>query len=163
MLENLAVSRDLIELGSGTLAPPSGNQGCSVTLILPNAVTRQIAVLVLDDNVDTLQLFDRYLATTRFRPICISDPAKALAAATERHPKAIVLDVMLPGIDGWELLGRFREHPQTQDTPVAVCTILPQEKLALALGAAAFLQKPFTREALLSLLTALTSPANGRG
>jgi len=62
------------------------------------------------------------------------------------------LDVMLPGIDGWELLGQLREHPQTSCIPVVVCTILPQEPLALALGAAAFLRKPVSREALLSAL-----------
>ncbi|MBI2939336.1 MAG: response regulator [Chloroflexi bacterium] len=79
-------------------------------------------------------------------------PEEALGQAEEVAFAAIVLDVMLPGIDGWELLGRFREHPRTQNVPVVVCTILPQEQLALTLGAAAFIRKPVTRQALLSAL-----------
>jgi CheY-like chemotaxis protein len=59
---------------------------------------------------------------------------------------------MLPGIDGWELLGRLREHPQIGTAPIIVCTILPQEEFALTLGAAEFLRKPVSREALLSAL-----------
>ena len=66
-----------------------------------------------------------------------------------------MLDVMLPGIDGWELLGRLREHPRTRNVPVVISTILPQEQLALALGAAAFLRKPINRETLLSSLDRL--------
>jgi CheY-like chemotaxis protein len=59
---------------------------------------------------------------------------------------------MLPGLDDWEMLGRLREHPQTHGVPVIICTILPQEQLALALGAAAFLRKPVRREQLLAKL-----------
>ena len=63
---------------------------------------------------------------------------------------------MLPDIDGWDMLGRLRAHPKTSDKPVVVCTIMPQEQLALALGAAAFLQKPVSRETLLAELDRLT-------
>jgi CheY-like chemotaxis protein len=62
------------------------------------------------------------------------------------------MDVMLPGIDGWELLGRLREHPHMRAVPIIVCTILPQERMALALGAAAFIRKPASRETLLTAL-----------
>jgi CheY-like chemotaxis protein len=75
-----------------------------------------------------------------------------VALAEEITPRAIVLDVMLPGIDGWELVGRLREHPRTRDVPIVICTILPQEQLAMALGAAAFLRKPVAREVLLEVL-----------
>ena len=157
MVETLTVSRDLIELGEGTLTTAPKGEGCSVTLRLPNATTRQIPILIIDDNADTIQLYHRCLAPSRFHPTSETRPQEALRTATRIHPKAIILDVMLPDIDGWELLGRFREHPDTRDIPVVICTILPQEKLALALGAAAFLPKPFTQESLLKLLSTLTS------
>jgi CheY-like chemotaxis protein len=80
------------------------------------------------------------------------DPEQALLLAEAESPEIIVLDVMLPDTDGWELLGRLRAHPLTRQTPVIVCTILPQEQLALALGAAAFLSKPISRPALLAAL-----------
>jgi CheY-like chemotaxis protein len=59
---------------------------------------------------------------------------------------------MLPGVDGWEILGRLREHPTTSSVPVIISTILLQEDLALSLGAAGFLRKPFTQTALLAAL-----------
>ena len=59
---------------------------------------------------------------------------------------------MLPEIDGWELLGRLREHPRTGKTPIIVCSILPQEDLALALGAATLIRKPVSQSAFLLAL-----------
>jgi CheY-like chemotaxis protein len=56
---------------------------------------------------------------------------------------------MMPEIDGWELLGKFRHHPQTGQIPIIVCTILSQKELALSLGASGFIHKPVTRQNLL--------------
>ncbi len=72
--------------------------------------------------------------------------------AEEFAPRIILLDVMMPGVHDWEPLGRLREHPATRSVPIIVCTILPQEQLALALGAAGFVRKPVSREALLAAL-----------
>jgi len=71
------------------------------------------------------------------------------------------VDVMMPGVDGWELLGRLRQHPLTGHIPIVVCTVLTQEELALSLGASDFLPKPVARQAFLEaldrqLLTAAT-------
>lgn len=156
----LAMSRQLVELGGGALCVPAALETCEVTFRFPTAAAQQFTVLIVDDNADTLQLFCRYLAGTRFEPVPVSVPGKVLGWAQDVAPDVIVLDVMLPNIDGWELLGRIREHPTTRGVPTMICTILPQEKLALALGADAFLQKPFTREALLASLTALVDPAD---
>jgi len=156
LVGSLDISRELVELGGGTLNAASATDGCSIIMTLPSALPLRIRVHVIDDNADTLQLFQRYLTGTQFDLTSSRDPEEALVTVVEAAPQAIVLDVMLPGVDGWELLGRLREHPQTRSIPVVICTILPQEKLALALGAAAFLQKPFTRDALLSMLASLT-------
>ena len=77
---------------------------------------------------------------------------------TTWKPRIVLLDVMLPGVDGWELLGRLREHPDLRDLPIVVCTILPMEQFALALGAAAFIRKPVSQEALLTVLDRLSAP-----
>jgi len=119
----------------------------------------QAPVLAIDDNADTLKLYERYLSGSQYRLIGTPDPRQALSLAEQFDPAAILLDVMLPGMDGWELLGRLREHPLTAGVPVIVCTILPQEQLALALGAAAFIRKPVTREALLAVLDQWTPEA----
>ena len=152
-IEGLQMARQLAELSGGTLeSTPGGTPECpfQIKLILPTAEER--AVLVVDDNADTLQLFRRYLTGSSYLFVGTSDPQQALSLAQDLKPQSIVLDVMLPGIDGWELLGQLRAHPEIGNTPVIICTILPQERLALTLGAAGFLRKPFTRKALLSAL-----------
>jgi len=155
-VESLEMAGRLIALCGGTLElRKEQGQASSLdaTLVLPT--TDQWLVLVIDDNGDTLQLLKRYLAGSHYRFIGTREPDKALSLTEEMSPDIIVLDVMLPGIDGWELLGRLREHPRTRNVPVVISTILPQEQLALALGAAAFLRKPISRETLLSSLDRL--------
>jgi CheY-like chemotaxis protein len=152
-VEHLKMTRQLVSLSGGTLEvlpTLDREQPLVATLVLP--VAEQVPVLVIDDNADTLHLLQRYLFGTRYGFTGTRDPGQALALAEELAVQIIVLDVMLPGIDGWELLGRLREHPKTRSVPVVVCTILPQEQLALALGAAAFIHKPVSREVLLSAL-----------
>lgn len=152
-IENIAQAQRLIGLSGGSLIVDSGKnegQAFTVKIILP--VSKLISVLVIDDNKDVLQLLERYLSGSRYRFIGEQDPLKALATAEGEKPQIIVLDVMLPGIDGWEILGRLREHPNTRGIPVIICTILNQETLALTLGAAGFVLKPINREAFLTAL-----------
>jgi CheY-like chemotaxis protein len=153
--ENLAMARQLLAPSGSTLdlsptTDPTGTRSVRLRLRLPPAA--QTPVLVLDDNADTLRLFERYLSASRYQFLGAREPEQALALVERTCPQIIVLDVMLPGVDGWEMLGRLREHPKTGHIPVIVCTILPQEPLALALGAAAFLRKPVSRERLLAVL-----------
>jgi CheY-like chemotaxis protein len=152
-LERLEMARQLVELAGGSLVVMPGQdqkQPFNVRLVLSAA--EQISVLVIDDNADTLQLLQRYLTGTRYRFVGARDPDRVFALAEELSPQIIVLDVMLPRVDGWEFMGRLREHPQTRGVPVIVCTILPQEELAFALGAAGFIRKPINRKSFLSAL-----------
>ncbi len=151
--ENLRIAQQLVALSGGSveLAPGEGAHAAfTIRLALPAA--GQIAVLVVDDNADALQLYERYLTGTRYRFTGISDPRQALAVAEKLEPQVIVLDLMLPQVDGWELLGRLRAHPKTRQVPIVVCTILPQEDLALALGAAVLIRKPVSLEGFLATL-----------
>ena len=161
--ERLDMAAQLVRLAGGDFACSEGASSTfAVELKLPAA--EQVAVLVIDDNADTLELMQRYLAGTRYRFLPTSDPGQVLAAPDAPVPDIIVLDVMLPGIDGWEMVERLREHPRTRNVPIIVCSILPQEELALALGAAAFLHKPVTRRSLLAALDRLLAPpATGCG
>lgn len=151
--EALAMAQQLSELCFGVLTitlPTAPAQPLEVQLTLP--LFQRLPVLVIDDNQDTLQLLQRYLAHSQYHFIGVADPQEALAAAERYHPRLIVIDVMLPGVDGWELLGRLRQHPTTNTIPIIVCTILPQQPLALALGATAFLRKPITQQTFLATL-----------
>lgn len=140
----LALSNCLLEL------PPSSPEKFHAQIKLP--VLQQVAVLFIDDNADTLQLFQRYLADTSFIFLGAREQEQAFKLISQSLPKLIVTDVMMPGIDGWQLLGQLRNHPLTQKVPIIVCSILPQEQLAYSLGASAFLQKPISRELLLQTL-----------
>lgn len=153
VLESLAIARQLSELSAAALTvtlPGSDDQALTVQVHLP--CFERISVVMIEDNPDTLLLVQRYLLHSRYRLIGVSDAEQALVTLEKHRPQVIVLDVMLPGVDGWELLGRLRQHPATHDVPIIVCSILPQESLALALGATAFLRKPFTQQTLLALL-----------
>ena len=151
--ESLEIARKLVQLSGGSFEVTVDTRTetpFSASIILPTP--EQVTVLVVDDNADTLKLLQRYLSGTRYRFLGATDPQAALVLAQKSPPDIIVMDVMLPEIDGWELLGRLREHPNTCHVPVVVCTILPQEQLALTLGAAEFIRKPVTRKLLLATL-----------
>ena len=158
-LDRLEMARQLLALSEGTVTTTRDGEGCgalTVDVVLP--AEEQTLVLVIDDNTEALQLLERYLVNSRFRFLGVSEPRDVLRVAEEACPHAIVLDVMLPGIDGWELLGRLREHPSLRGAPIIVCTILPQEELAVSLGAAAFLRKPVSRKTFLLTLERVLAP-----
>ena len=160
--ERLRVAHELVEFSGGALEVDTerdADQAFRFHLELP--VDVQITVLAIDDNPDTLQLLQRFTAGTRYRLLGESDPERSLAVAEESLPDIILLDVMLHDVDGWELLGRFRAHPQLGNRPVIVCTILPQRDLALSLGAAGFLSKPLSQRQLLSALDAQADRLHG--
>jgi len=151
--EGIGVARELIGLAGGSFERhpgPHPDLPSCFRVTLP--ASPLVPVLVIDDNQDTLRLFERYLSGTRYAFFGTADPTQAVELALRTQPRIIVLDVMLPAVGGWELLARLREHPRLQGVPVVVCTILPQEQLAAALGAAAFLRKPVSRPALLKVL-----------
>ncbi|MCL4300159.1 MAG: response regulator [Anaerolineae bacterium] len=150
---SLQMVEQLMPLCRGSLEVISwGKEGQPFTakIILPTL--SQATVLVIDDNADTRQLFRRYLSGSHYRFAGAADAEEGLALALELEPQFIVLDVMMPGQDGWAVLGQLREHPQTGHIPIIVSTILPQEELALDLGAADFIRKPVSQTALLSAL-----------
>jgi CheY-like chemotaxis protein len=111
-------------------------------------------LLVVDDHVETTDLLERYLEGTRYRLAVCHNPAQALVTAQENQPILVLLDVMMPGVDGWEVLTRLKQHEATALIPVWVCTVLDQSELALSLGADGFLRKPVTRQSLLAALDA---------
>ncbi len=152
-LEKIEIARQLAQLSEGELeVQPTPGPGLTFDAALLLPALAQVAVLALDDNADALQLLQRFLAGTPYQLAVAETPEAAFELIEQSPPQIILLDVMLPGVDGWEVLGRLREHPQTQGVPVIVSTILLQEELALSLGAAGFLRKPFTQQALLAAL-----------
>lgn len=106
----------------------------------------QVTVLVVDDNLDLLHFYQRYTAGTRYRIAHVAEGQRLWEAIESTSPDILVLDVMLPDVDGWELLARLREHPLSRDIPIVVCSVVREKDLALALGASAYLAKPVRRQ-----------------
>lgn len=124
-----------------------------ITLQLP--ISHERTILIIDDNADILELFQRYLHPHHYRVVTAQTGREALNLARQLQPWAITLDLMMPEIDGWELLQILQNQPETQHIPLIVCSVLRQKDLALALGAAAFLEKPLSEQALLVVLNTL--------
>jgi CheY-like chemotaxis protein len=150
------LAQQLADLSAGKLTCSTGAGSFAAKLTVP--AFRQWPVLAIDDNAYALQLLQRYASSTRYHLVGARDPEQALSLAQKLNPRAIVLDVMMPGTDGWELLALLRQHPLTCHIPVVVCTILTQEDLAYSLGASDFVRKPVTRQAFLAALDRVIEP-----
>ncbi|MCD6518734.1 MAG: response regulator [Anaerolineae bacterium] len=109
-------------------------------------------LLVIDDNQGFLELFHRYLEGHNWRVVCASGGAEARKLVRETKPSVIILDVLMPQEDGWELLVSLKKAPETRHIPIIVCSVLPEADLALSLGAAAYLPKPVSERSLLQAL-----------
>ena len=126
-------------------------EGGDILLLVNNGP----AILIIDDNEGLVQLLDRYLTGHSCRVIAAGSGQQGLELAHQSLPDAIVLDVMMPEMDGWELLQRLRNHPQTSDIPVIICTVFNDPELAYSLGASLFLPKPVSREDVMQALQKL--------
>ncbi len=83
------------------------------------------------------------------------DGQSGLEAVRRNRPSAVLLDIRMPGIDGWEVLHALKEDPETSDIPVVVVSIVDERTRGAALGAAGYLVKPVSRDDLLGALTAI--------
>lgn len=147
---SLKLAEQLVTLCGGQLALTTDSQCFIGILTLP--VVEQVTVLAIDDQADTLQLLTRYTSGTRYSLVGVQDPHNAIPFAEKYSPHIIVLDAMMPEIDGWSVLAQLRQHPLTSHVPIIICTILPQEELSLSLGANAFIRKPIARRIFLDTL-----------
>lgn len=152
---DLEIVDHLAQMFGGALdcAGPEKHAGRSLRLPL----AAQVPILVIDDSSDNLRLLSRYVAGTRYRLIETQRSDQALELIRTSGPRAIVMDVIMPTVDGWELLQELVNDPSTKSIPVILCTVLSQRDLALALGAQELLTKPIGRATFLSALDRVLS------
>jgi CheY-like chemotaxis protein len=110
-------------------------------------------LLVIDDNSTFVDLFRRYLANFNWRVLGAVSCAEARSIMAQMRPAVIILDVMMPKEDGWEMLRKLRAQEETRQIPVIICSVLNEPELALTLGARNYLPKPVTQRALLQVLS----------
>jgi CheY-like chemotaxis protein len=118
-------------------------------------------VLVVEDNLDMVHFFRRCTAGTPYRIIHVTPDQDVIETIESSAPDVVVLDVMLPEVDGWQLLNHLHERPATRSIPVIVCSVVREEKLALALGAVAYLQKPVQPRRFVGVLDQVVRQGQG--
>lgn len=112
----------------------------------------QKTALVIDDHEGLVNLIERYLAGTSFQVISAKDGFSGFTKAVETSPDFILLDIMMPGMDGWRLLQKLSTSHTTRGIPVLICSVVEDPGLALSLGAVACLNKPLSKDALFAAL-----------
>src|SRR6185295_3052962 len=115
-------------------------------------------ILVIDDEPELVKLLDYNLSKAGYLVLSAKDGEAGLAAARKHAPDAIILDVMMPGLDGWEVCKRLRQDPSTSALPLLMLTAKAEEGdrvLGLELGADDYVTKPFGVRELLARVKAL--------
>jgi len=122
-------------------------------------------ILVIDDEPELVKLLDYNLTKAGYLVLSARDGEKGLAAARQHHPDLVVLDVMMPGLDGWEVCKKLRAEPATAAVPLLMLTAKAEEGdrvLGLELGADDYVTKPFGVNELLARVKALLRRAEGQ-
>jgi len=109
-------------------------------------------VLLIDDDARLMRLFERYLTAEGFTVTGVTDGRAALEVVQRYPPEAIVLDVMMREMDGWQLLQQLRANPVLEGVPIVICSVLDEPELAHVLGAQVYLKKPVSQHQLLAAL-----------
>jgi len=109
-------------------------------------------VLIIDDDADARDLLRRTLEGGGYTVIEAASGAEGIDMARASKPKVVILDVIMPGMDGWETLRALKSDPELLDIPVVMSTIVGNEAMAYSLGAAYYLPKPVDRGRLLEVV-----------
>jgi two-component system alkaline phosphatase synthesis response regulator PhoP len=115
-------------------------------------------ILIIDDDQDVAVLLKTELAKHHYRVRVASDGLTGLAEAQRRPPALIILDLLLPVLNGWEVCRSLKHHPNTHAVPLMILTALTTEEdrvKGLELGADAYLTKPFSLKELMARMRAL--------
>jgi twitching motility two-component system response regulator PilH len=108
-------------------------------------------VLVVEDTLSELELISNYLRDSGYNVIIATDAKEALNQAVNQKPDAVVTDVVMPGMSGFELCRKLKKNPATEQMPVIICSSKNQEidrLWGIKQGAAVYVTKPFTKEQL---------------
>lgn len=151
----VAASRPFVQALGGHIEAtldPAGDW--RVDLVLRAAADQLL--LVVDNSEEFITLVRRYLADTGWRVLGAATADAAFRLAVSAGPRAVLLDLVMPDQDGWDLLLSLRANAAASRLPVIICSVLDEPDVALALGAQACLQKPIDQQRLLATLAAVT-------
>ena len=173
----LALVKRFIELQGGRVAVDSSpGRGSTFAFSLPvrsraAVVSRALEVapttdrervLVVEDDANAYDLIASALRSAGYTATRARYGEEAIKLANELRPLAITLDLVLPGIDGWEVLKRLKNGEFTRDIPIVIISVVENRDLGIALGADDYFVKPVDRERLLDRVRALSTHGEER-
>jgi CheY-like chemotaxis protein len=171
----LTLSRRIVELFGGKMWLQSElGSGSTFSFSIPvttsteadtgaAATSEHPQLVMIEDDRASLDLLAAYLEGTGIELIQAREGQEGLARVRRHLPAAILLDIRLPGVDGWELLAALKADPVTADIPVIVISIVDERSRGLAMGATEYLAKPVSRDVLLASLARVGVDANIAG
>jgi signal transduction histidine kinase/CheY-like chemotaxis protein len=118
-----------------------------------------ITVLIVDDDDAVHDVLSATLGREGYLLLHARDGAEALAIMRRTPPDVVTLDVQMPKVDGWSVLGTMKSDPELQNIPVVMLTIVDDRNLGFSLGASEFMTKPIDRNRLTALVRKLTGSA----
>jgi PAS domain S-box-containing protein len=171
----LAISKRFCEMMGGDISVASEvGKGSTFTVLLPAEVVEQTipteapipvetpeermelaegTVLLIDDDPATHDLTKRLLAREGYRVVSATTGEEGLSLASQVGPDVILLDIMMPGMDGWAVLSSLKRQADLADVPVIMLSFLEDKGLGFALGAADYVTKPIDRDRIMTLVT----------
>jgi CheY-like chemotaxis protein len=118
-------------------------------------------VLLIDDDPQVHDLLGQMLGREGYRVEHATSGPDALTMVQKVRPAAILLDIMMPQVDGWTVLSALKRDPDLAGIPVIIVSMLDERPLGLSLGAAEFLTKPIDRSRLVDVVKKHAGPAKG--
>lgn len=123
--------------------------------LLVSIRAHQRTCLIIDDHPGFVELLERYVDNSVIHITTADNGLKGIEIARQLKPDVIILDVMIPEMDGWQVLQHLRSAPATKSIPIIVCSVFYDPDLALTLGATDVLKKPVRKENLVAALKKL--------
>jgi CheY-like chemotaxis protein/anti-sigma regulatory factor (Ser/Thr protein kinase) len=180
----LALTRRLVEAHGGTIRvesvvgrgsrftaslPTPGQVATPIAIAAPPAAPERVGsvaavragILVIEDDPSAVRLLREYLEPSGYVVHVAADGEEGLVMARRLQPAAIILDVLLPGADGWDVLRRAKADDAISSIPVIIVTVVDEQEVGLALGAVDYIVKPVRRSELLRSLTRHVRPSAG--
>jgi len=165
----LVISKRLVDMMQGEITLESEpGKGATFTVCLPaedeptltlpvsfpgsTGRGRDPVVLLIDDDLGVLELAERTLTRRGFRVCMASSGSEGIEMAGRLRPDAILLDVKMPGMSGWEVLSTLKLSEATAQIPVVMLSVMRQQAIGEALGAVDYLLKPVDKNALVDTL-----------
>ena len=125
----------------------------------PQAVkSKRRTILVVDNEPAMAAMISRYLLQEGYNTLTATSGTEALELAARERPFAITLDIIMPDMDGWEVLQGLKKNPETKDIPVIIVSISEDRETGFALGAVGYVTKPVSNKLLISEIQKIGKP-----